>query len=335
MSDALTRFLSLYPAHARPALSPVSMGNAGGGSGARLWRFESGIGPLVARAWPPDGPGPAALAQIHRWLANAADLDFVPVPLETRDGRTLVEIDDRRWELAPWCRGVSDPGRPPSVVRLRAAFAGLAAFHQRLAFSATFGPSPGLGARLEEADELLRSELSRIRQVVTNSPPDSIRDTAIRWEGLARDGLPSVAARLRREASVAIALQPVLRDARPEHFLFEDDHLTGLVDFGAMGIDAPAADLARLLGEWTGRDLVARSEALAAYTSIRPLEPREAELIDVFAESAAWLGPARWVRWHFLEHRPFDDPDAVRRGLERALDRLIERIAPGPTSSVL
>jgi Ser/Thr protein kinase RdoA (MazF antagonist) len=332
MSDALTRLLSLYPAHARPILLPASLGNAGGGSGARLWRFESGIGPLVARAWPPDGPGRVSLTQIHSWLASVADLDFVPVPLATRDGRTLVEIDDRLWEVTPWCRGSSDPRRPPSVGRLRAAFAGLAAFHQRLAFSATLGPSPGLGARLDEAEGLLRSELGRIRQVLTNSPADPTRDTAIRWETLARDGLPSVATRLRREAPAAIGLQPVLRDARPDHFLFDGDHLTGLIDFGAMGVDAPAADLARLLGEWTGRDLVARSGALEAYTANRTLGPSEVELIDVFAESAAWLGPARWVRWHYLKHRPFDDPDAVRRGLDRAMDRLIERIAPGPMS---
>ena len=58
--------------------------------------------------------------------------------------------------------------------------------------------------------------------------------------------------------AVLIRLQPALRDARPEHFLFEDDRLSGLVDFGAMGVESVAADLARLIGEWFDGDPDAR-----------------------------------------------------------------------------
>jgi Ser/Thr protein kinase RdoA (MazF antagonist) len=160
-----------------------------------------------------------------------------------------------------------------------------------------------------------------------------LAEPALRWINLARDGLPSLVARLRRESSSAIPLQPVLRDARPEHFLFTSERLTGLVDFGAMGIESPAADLARLIGEWAGPDLSARSAALDAYTAIRTLDASESRLIDVFADSAAWLGPARWVRWHFVDHRQFDNADAARVGLERALGRLLERLGRTITSS--
>ena len=45
-------------------------------------------------------------------------------------------------------------------------------------------------------------------------------------------------------------MQPCLRDARPEHFLFVENVLTGLIDFGAMDFETVAGDLARLLGEW-------------------------------------------------------------------------------------
>jgi Ser/Thr protein kinase RdoA (MazF antagonist) len=214
-------------------------------------------------------------------------------------------------------------------------FTGLAAFHARLASMRSVGPSPGLAARIVELDRLLLGEFDALGRAIARVPGDPRSSMVREWIGRARSLAPRLLGPLRTASSRIVPLQPCLRDARPDHFLFEGDRLTGLVDFGAMGVDAPGADLARLLGEWTGQDLVARSEALAAYTSIRPLQPREAELIDVFAESAAWLGPARWVRWHFLDHRPFDDPYVVRRGLERALDRLIERIAPGPTSSAL
>ena len=49
-------------------------------------------------------------------------------------------------------------------------------------------------------------------------------------------------------------LQPCLRDARPEHFLFDGDQLSGLVDFGAMAVDSVVGDLARLIGEWLDDD---------------------------------------------------------------------------------
>jgi homoserine kinase type II len=126
-----------------------------------------------------------------------------------------------------------------------------------------------------------------------------------------------------------VALQPCLRDARPEHFLFSGDRVTGLVDFGAMAIESVAADLARLLSEWVGPDRSARAEGLAAYTPIRPLDGFELALIDVFEDSAALLGAGRWVRWHFLEGRVFDDPSAVAGGIARGLDRLARRAIAG------
>ena len=76
---------------------------------------------------------------------------------------------------------------------------------------------------------------------------------------------------LARVAALPVCVQPVLRDARPEHFLFEDGRLSGLVDFGAMGVDSVAADLARLIGDWFDGDRDLRREALAAYEAVRPL----------------------------------------------------------------
>src|SRR3954454_11405698 len=87
----LTTVLARYPAIVRPCRPPEALGNAGGWSGARLWRFGSGRGPLVARAWPPDGRSREALEQIHRWLAESAGMGFVPAPVPALDGRTVLE----------------------------------------------------------------------------------------------------------------------------------------------------------------------------------------------------------------------------------------------------
>ena len=99
---------------------------------------------------------------------------------------------------------------------------------------------------------------------------------AMRWLGLARAVAPRLLDPLREAAGRPVPLQPCLRDARPEHFLFEGDRVTGLVNFGAMDIDCVAGDLARLMGEWLDGDSTARAEALAAYERIRPLDVDEA-----------------------------------------------------------
>ena len=109
---------------------------------------------------------------------------------------------------------------------------------------------------------------------------------------------------LGRASSQVIRVQPSLRDARPEHFLFEGERLSGLVDFGAMGVESVAADLARLIGEWLDGDPAARREALAAYERVRPLDPAEARLIDVFETTTALLIGERWVRWHYRREPP-------------------------------
>jgi Ser/Thr protein kinase RdoA (MazF antagonist) len=139
---------------------------------------------------------------------------------------------------------------------------------------------------------------------------------------LARNVAPRLLEPLGRESTRVIRVQPTLRDARPEHFLFEGARLSGLVDFGAMGVESVAADLARLSGEWLDGDPEARREALASYERVRPLDPAESRLIDIFETTTALLIGERWVRWHYVENRSFDDPQAVLNGLERGLMRL-------------
>jgi homoserine kinase type II len=61
---------------------------------------------------------------------------------------------------------------------------------------------------------------------------------------------------------------------------------------------------------------------------VRPLDLAESALIEPFDASAALLGAAHWIRWHFVERRVFEDPRAVLRGIERGLAR-ISRLAGG------
>ncbi len=316
--------LQRYPPSSRPIGAVEALGNAGGFSGARLWRFLAPRGVLVLRCWPLQGPDRAHLEQVHAWLVESADLGFLAVPIATVDGATLVDDHGRLWELADWLPGSADRDRPPAREHLRAMFAGLALVHRRLAAHQSFGPSPGLTSRAEELELLTRHEFARLNAAIERKPTDPAAPLARTWLVRAVGLAPRIADATRRAALRPLPLQPCLRDARPDHFLLEGARLTGLVDFGAMGLDSVAGDLARLLAESVGADRLARSEALRAYESIRSLSVSEARSIEDFERANAVLGPARWVRWQFIEGREFDEPDAVIRGLRRGLERLDE-----------
>ena len=69
---------------------------------------------------------------------------------------------------------------------------------------------------------------------------------------------------------------------------------------------------------------------------IRPLDPDETRLINVFETTTALLIGERWARWHYVENRKFDDPQAVLNGLERGLMRLdrLVRVLSGSRASL-
>ncbi len=323
----LRTVLSNYPARARPWDDPIPLGNAGGLSGSRLWRYQSGQGPLTARAWPIDGPPPAQLDRVHHWLNEASRVGFVPVPVLDLDGRSYREHSGRIWELTPWLSGAADGDSPPAAPHVRAAFVALAVFHQALRCHRIVSPSPGILLRFEELKGLVSGGLAEIVRAIAKRSADPLKEPASQWVDLVRKSSGEMIKELARASTMVIDRQPILRDARPEHFLFDGDRVSGLVDFGAMGVDTVAADLSRLASEWFDPgDLTRRDLGLNAYSAIRPITLSEHLLFHVFQKSTLLLGPGRWVRWHFLEERVFNDSQAVSRGLKRGVERLISAI---------
>jgi len=325
-----------YPEPIRPRSEPEALGGAGGQSGSSLWRYRGSAGPFVLRAWPPYGSSRAHIERVHHWLSLTADLGFIPVPLRDNFGQSLREYDGRLWEIAPWLSGAPDCTSTPSREHRDAAFAALAALHRRLAEFGQRGPSPGLIDRHQAIRQLIAGGFDLLERAcdARHDTESANREPAFRWIKLARLCAPDVETRLRSAVTRIMFLQPCLRDARPEHFLFEGGRLSGLVDFGAMDFETVAADLARLMGEWLEGDSLARRDALAAYEAARPLEPVESAVIDVFECSAAILIGERWARWHYLEDRRFNDPLAVSRGLQKSLARM-ERLLQTTTGAAL
>jgi homoserine kinase type II len=328
MNPDLSALFRHYPEPFRPLAVPEPLGGAGGHSGARLWRYRAAAGQFVLRAWPAHGSDRDHLERVHHWLSMTADLGFTAVPIRDISGQSLREHDGRLWEIAPWLDGTPDCGHAPSPGHRRTAFAALATFHLRLATLGQEGHSPGLFERHRSLRQLIDGGFDVLDGACRSArnPPDGPRDHALRWIALARPLAPDVEKRLSSVMSRGVFLQPCLRDARSEHFLFDGERLSGLVDFGAMGIETVAADLARLIGEWLEGDIRARDDALAAYTAIKPLSASDSSLIEVFESSAAILIGERWVRWHYLDHRTFDDPEAVERGIAKSINQM-QRLA--------
>jgi homoserine kinase type II len=332
LHDLLLPVLARYPRQAQPLHSAEALGGFGGHSGALLWRYESSMGPIAARAWPVNVQAPEHVLTIHQWLEEARDLGFLPVPIAAQDGQTVQRCHGRLWELAPWLEGQLELNDPPDAQRVHAAFQALARLHRRLAGFATVGRSPGLANCIVELEELAARDFQALESALHRAPGGELRVAGFHWLDLARTAAPLLLPGVHDAASLAVPLQPCLRDARPDHFLFLGNEVSGLVDFGAMGIESVAADLARLAGEWFSGNQSLRALAVAAYEVTRPLDPSESALIAAFEVAADLLIAGHWLRWHFLEHRRFDDPMAVPQGVARGLRRL-ERRADGTALS--
>ena len=327
MQPAVVRdILKYYPLLAQPDHEPKDLGNAGGLSGARFWRYQSALGALVLKRWPSPGTSFATLQRNHDWIRRASSLPFIPLPIPTADGSTFLEFLGHFWEVQPWM-----PGTPPSTeliipTQVGLVFEALARFHGQLAEDSREEVSPGIAARLVEVNAWLNRDFLALEHAIANRPADQAVALAQDWLTLARPQAHRIAMLLQSVAGITLRSQPCLKDVRREHWLLEEGRVTGLVDFGAMDRDTVATDLSRLASDWLGDDHALRELALRSYASIRPTRPSEHELIEVFDQSRDLLLGGHWARWLLIERRDFEDPGAVIRGLSQGVQR-VSRLA--------
>ncbi len=332
LDPAAAAVLARYPASCHGI--PQPLGNHGGFSGARLWRVAG----RCLRAWPPDDSFPARLHHTHHLmtLARGAGLKFVPRLELSTDQSSCVEYRGRWWELAEWMPGRADYRDRPTTVRLETACSALARLHRSWGQGhQSTGECPAVARRF---DRLLQWQ--RLRGW---SPPDSASQSESlgplieRAESVLTPWLPLIPTWLLRWTTARWSLQPCLCDVWHDHLLFEDDRLTGLIDYGSVKLDHVAVDLARLLGSLVEDDDECWQIGLAAYRGVRPLSAEEEELARALDRTGTLLGVANWLRWLSAEGRTFDDLDAVTRRLETlvAQDRtLVIALRPGAAHAV-
>ena len=307
------------------------LGSAGGLSGAQFWRLATPRCTLLLRRWPVEHPTPDRLRFIHAVLRHAADrgIDFLPVPIATADGATLVSHAGHRWELAPWLPGVADYDRSPRAEKLHAAMAALAEFHKAVAdfqtsppLASLLRPAPAITTRLPRLRELELGGADALAQAITDSHWPELAPLARQFLAALPRAVPQAIRQLVPLADVKFPLQPCVRDVWHDHVLFDGDCVTGLVDFGAMQIDTPATDVARLLGSLVSDNEIGWRAGVAAYTSVRPLSEQELAAVTALDASGTILAAANWIRWIYLDGRRFDNRKKIAARFKRLTDRI-------------
>lgn len=311
-----------------PASRVENLGGCGGLSGAQFFRVHAAAGKFCLRRWPAEHPTETQLRTIHRILlrARAGGLAWLATPIANRSGETFVKSGGSLWQLEPWMPGKPEERRPPDPARLRAAVRGLASFHlQTVEFGPPNpqGPSAGIQQRAEMLQALQNGQLRQLLDAAARCPWEPLRSRAQEYARLFAAAAPQVSALLARSANAVVRLQPSVRDARGEHFLFVANELSGLVDFGALRVDeSPATDLARLLGDFAADQEPLWELGLKAYEELRPLEPAERQMVASYDAGNVLLSLANWLRWIAVEQRQFQDTQRVSQILDQWLRRL-------------
>jgi homoserine kinase type II len=331
--DEARKILKLWMPAERASVEPLAA--QGGFSGARLWRVRAGDRDFALRRWP-EHMTPGRLASIHaleQWLAQSG----LPVPAPVAipaTGQTAAVVPEAVWELATWRPGVADYWADSRPQKLTAALRMLARIHVSAAAApqATLqrlpdrGASSALRRRHELLHGLLIKEAADLSRDAWSKFASTERAQMIEAQRLVERVAPPLAAKALRWRDEALPLQWVLCDVWHDHVLFTGDVVTGVVDFGAAAFDAPAGDVARLLGSMVGDDADRRRAGLAAYESVRPLSDAERAAVDFFDASGTVLSTRHWMEWLGAKS---GDPGPLIRDRRAALERfgrLLERL---------
>lgn len=324
--EPLSRVIVNLPLELKPLKTPSPFQTTNGWSGAYFWRWESVRGPLILKIWPEDGPtAHEHQARHHHLLSIRNFTPQIALPLADIHQNTLHPWTMSRWaELMPWIDGtpVLDS---PTTTQLNEVVHALGRLHfQWESINKSFmSHSTAVSERLEKlvqlrAGRILETELpARLLQA-----PDFIRDRFQTIRELSRKLLDQAIASLQPLQRCQFPCQLVLRDPRPDHFLFINDKLNGIIDFGTIGMESVAVDLARLLNDWFPSNKPRFNSAIDIYRSLHSLSESEILLVHALACSGSILGGLAWIDLHFRKNRSLGREDQFVKSVDHAIDRL-------------
>ncbi len=309
-------------AHFSPATAGLKWHRAESGlSGAVVWRGEDTTGtPRVALKGWPLSTAAERIEHVHLWLSQAAHLSFVPTVFKSVRKQSAVLVDGRVWDACRWLPGT--PCEVPTVAEVRAACTAVAQIHLCWPALEDRRPCRGVVARLA----ILTDHRALLDDWNHTLPPfvpelDPLLRRAVQEVLRVADSATAV---LRSWAAWPLPVRPCVRDLRGEHVLFEAERVTGIVDYGAMAVDHPAVDLARLLDDYASSDDNLFGEGLDAYR--KEGAPLSLEVPDKFVRLLANTGAVcsilGWLVRFFVRREPVLRPAATAVRLWELLARV-------------
>lgn len=307
---------------ALPRGNLVFLGNHGGFSGAGLWRLETPAGSYCLKAWPKNWRSPRDLAWIHALMQQASAFPWMPRVMPASNGETFLAATGRLWDLTTWMPGVSDFSQKPSAARLEAACTALALLHQAWTKHGqiSFDVCPAVVRRWESLTTWQALLQSGWRPAC--GPLDLLATCTEELWQLLKLRIGEVPRLLAPWLGQSVAIQPCICDLWHDHVLYQDDAVSGIIDFGSAKTDHVAVDLARLLGSMVPGDEAMWDIGLSAYHRLRPLSLLERELARDLDVTGSILAATHWLRWLYHDQRRHDLPEAVRARLTQLVQRL-------------
>jgi len=282
-----------------------------------VWRGDDSTGtPVFALKRLPAEVEPARLNAIHKWMTQAAHLAFVPSILRTTSGDTSVYSRGRGWEITRWM-----PGKPvtdPAIADVETACTAVAQLHGAwpIVHKST---CPGVINRLRAIQDF------RLQFGTNQSPQIPLSMTLIplvrrAWSAVVAN-LEQTDNLLRPWENLSVKLRPCVRDLRAEHVLFSAHQVVGIIDYGAMAVDHPAVDLARLLGDFGCLDEPRYSAAIRAYQRESSFDA-PIEFIRTLAHSGTVCSVIGWLLRLVTQQQTLPAEDMILKRMTVLLGRL-------------
>ncbi|QDS98913.1 phosphotransferase enzyme family protein [Adhaeretor mobilis] len=316
--------------------SVQELGSHGGLSGARLWKIDYQEQSYCLRQLP-DRPPAERLAEIHGFLDHlqSQQCQFTPRVMRTLRGETHIFENGHAWELLTWLPGAALPVKDLQGEQTKTALETLATVHiladsLRTSPEVSSGGSRGIQVR-DSTLKGLSQDIYQARMAELIVTSDSLyAERCQRMFAALRSCLPIIQEEVAKVVQMPLPLRWILGDVHREHLLFTGNEVTGLIDFGAVRVDSPMTDVARLLGSTTLDDHEKWTAGLTAYTLIRRISPSELATMAAFDAGGVAVAANRWLHWLLVSDEEISHlaPSAVQERLcflTTRLEAMIER----------
>lgn len=285
-------------------------------SGAVVWcGTEKNTPRLAIKAWPARVTD-QRVREIHTQMRRVEALSFVPRVLAGTGG-TVCLLAGRVWDCCEWKQG--EPRYAPTLAQVEAAWAALARLHQLWRGEPHWGVCPAVVNRLR-----VLAECEPLWQIGPHQWPTLpprlqpfLRDAYFTCRSL----VPRVDAQLRELAGRSVPLQLCLRDVRVEHILFNGDEVCGIIDYGAVAVDHPAVDVARLWGDYAVGNDEQMAAAMAAYQRVAGTVPFSEAMVRQLAATGVICSLVGWLVRLVMKREFFADIETLVQRLVQLLGR--------------